>query len=59
MFYPLYYLVGAALNLRTRKITTTSAMAISIKPGAPASSMKPVFGRAVDVAMTVCVDTAI
>ena len=37
----------------------TSTSAIKSRPGAPASSMKPVLGRAVDVAMIVCVETAI
>jgi hypothetical protein len=55
----MYYFVGAARNLLTRKITTTNAIAISSRPGAPTSSAKPVLGKAVDVAMTVCVETAI
>ena len=53
------YLVGTALSLLTRKITTTSASAARIKPGAPTSSAKPVLGNAVEVGMIVCVETAI
>lgn len=49
------YLVGAALNLLTRKITTTSASAARNMAGIPASSAKPVLGSAVDVGMTVSV----
>jgi len=57
MFKP--YLTGAARSLLTRKITITRANAAMIKPGAPYSSTKPVLGSAVEVAMTVCVETAI
>ena len=32
---------------------------MSNKPGAPISSAKPVFGKAVDVTITVCVETTI
>ena len=53
------YLVGVARNLLTRKITATRATAIIISPGAPNSSMKPVLGRAVEVAIIVCVEMAI
>ena len=53
------YFVGAARNRRTRKIRTTRAIAMNIKAGAPRSSAIPVFGNAVDVAMIVCVETAI
>ena len=49
------YWDGEDLNLLTRKITATSATAISIKPGAPTSSAKPVLGSAVEVGMTVWV----
>src|SRR6266498_488069 len=54
-----YYFVGVARNRLTRKITATSATAIINKPGAPRSSAIPVRGKAVDVAMIVCVETAI
>jgi hypothetical protein len=55
------YIIAWVLLLAfvTRKITITSTSAIKSRPGAPASSMKPVLGRAVDVAMTVPVETAI
>jgi len=53
------YLLGAVRSLRTRKMTTTSATASSINPGAPTSSAKPVLGKAVDVTTIVCVETAI
>jgi hypothetical protein len=39
-------------------MTTTSAIAIAINPGAPTSSAKPVFGSAVEVGMTVWVEPA-
>src|SRR5687767_13283000 len=58
-YFKLHYLEGTALSLRTRKMTMTSTRAIKSRPGAPASSMKPVLGRAVDVAMIVPVETAI
>ena len=54
----LVYCDGEDRNLLTRKITATSATAINIKPGAPTSSAKPVLGRAVEVGMIVCVETA-
>lgn len=53
------YLVGAALSLRARKITTTSASAARNIPGIPTSSAKPVLGNAVEVGMTVWVVLAI
>ena len=40
-------------------MTTTSAIAARINPGAPISSAKPVLGKAVDVGMIVCVELAI
>ena len=49
------YLAGAARSLLTRKITITNANAIANMPGRPISSAKPVFGNAVDVAITVSV----
>ena len=42
-------------NLLTRKITITKANAIANMPGRPMSSAKPVFGNAVEVAITVSV----
>ena len=54
-----FYGDGEALNLLTRKITTTSAIAININPGPPTSSAKPVFGKAVEVGKIVCVELAI
>ena len=55
----LAYLAGAARSLLTRKITAIKAIAITARPGPPNSSAMPVAGSAVDVAMTVCVETAI
>ena len=49
------YLAGTARSLRTRKITITNASANANMPGRPISSAKPVFGNAVEVAITVSV----
>jgi hypothetical protein len=53
------YLTGAVRSLLTRKITAINPTTIANIPGIPTSSAKPVFGRAVDVGMIVCVDAAI
>ena len=52
------YFIGAVRNLLTRKMTATRASPMASMPGIPTSSAKPVFGRAVEVGITVCVDTA-
>ena len=52
------YFTGTVRNLLTRKMTATSASPMASMPGMPTSSAKPVFGRAVEVGITVCVDTA-
>ena len=52
------YCEGEDLNLLTRKITATKAIATKIKPDAPRSSAKPVLGSAVDVGIMVWVELA-
>ena len=52
------YFTGAARSLLTRKMTSIRASPAANIPGSPTSSAKPVLGKAVDVGMTVCVETA-
>ena len=52
------YFSGAARSLLTRKMIPTSASPMMSMPGMPISSAKPVVGKAVEVGMIVCVETA-